>query len=321
MTIIAAPGAHAVSYGGDQCLDIAFINNMPDSALRQTERQFSDLLNAGPADIPVRIWPYTLPGVARQGGAITYVREHYLPLERLWRSSPAAVVITGCEPMSADLTREPYWEQLVELLHWARNRTVSTIASCLAAHAAVLSFDGVPRRPLPQKCSGVYRQTVRRHDLTAGLPAETSMPHSRFNDVPAEAIVSHGYDPLIGSTEVGWTVAVREEGAHLAVLMQGHPEYDADTLLLEFRRDVRRYALGERGSYPSVPVGYFSPSAEVSLARFCDSAKAGERDLVGGFPFAELLSDVRAPWRDDARLLYANWLAEVRRRAGARVGA
>jgi homoserine O-succinyltransferase/O-acetyltransferase len=321
MTIVAAPGPHAVSYSGDRGLDIAFINNMPDAALRQTERQFMHLLSDGPAEVPVRIWPYTLPGVPRHGGAITYVREHYLPLDHLWQSSPSAVVITGCEPLSADLTQEAYWEQLRALLHWARSRTVSTVASCLAAHAALLSFDRVPRRRMPQKCSGVYRQAVRAHDLTAGLPDETRMPHSRFNDVPTEAIVAHGYEPLIGSMEVGWTVATRDDGGHLTVLMQGHPEYDADTLLLEFRRDVRRYALGERASYPSVPAGYFSPSAEALLARFCDQAKAGERDLAGGFPFAELLSDVQAPWRDHARLLYANWLTEVRRRAGARVGA
>ena len=103
--------------------------------------------------------------------------------------------------------------------------------------------------------------------------------------------------------------------------MQGHPEYDAETLMLEFRRDVRRYLLGERATYPEVPAGYFPSPAQTMLSELRAAATAGERDpkLIDQFPTRELLKLVSSPWRRSAVQLYANWLLDVRRRVGARV--
>jgi len=43
----------------------------------------------------------------------------------------------------------------------------------------------------------------------------------------------------------------------LLVFFQGHPEYERNTLLLEYRRDVGRYLRRERDMYPAMPEGYF----------------------------------------------------------------
>ena len=48
----------------------------------------------------------------------------------------------------------------------------------------------------------------------------------------------------------------------LFVFFQGHPEYDAVTLLLEYRRDVGRYLRRERDTYPPMPQGYFDEETE-----------------------------------------------------------
>ena len=44
---------------------IAFVNNMPDAALEDTELQFFNLLDAAAGDIPIRIRLYSLPGIGR----------------------------------------------------------------------------------------------------------------------------------------------------------------------------------------------------------------------------------------------------------------
>jgi homoserine O-succinyltransferase/O-acetyltransferase len=306
----------------DGCLDIAFVNNMPDSALEATESQFVQLVGAASGDLPVRILRFTLPTIERGEGAARHIRDRYLPFEALWESKAAALIITGCEPRSADLTREPYWDQLAGVLEWARDRATSTIASCLAAHAALLLFDGAQRRRLEDKCSGVFRQTVRHTDpLAAGLPDHVVMPHSRLNEVPMDVLATSGYRPLISSDEIGWTVALKDLGGHFLVLMQGHPEYSAHSLLLEYRRDVRRYLLGERSTYPEIPAGYFPAAAQAMLGKLRDTATSGERDprLIDHFPMQDLKLDVTSPWWPDAVRLYANWLVKVRRRAGLRV--
>src|SRR5207253_8742144 len=47
----------------EESVKIAFINNMPDPALEDTEMQFFELLNAVAGDIPVRVKLYSLPGI------------------------------------------------------------------------------------------------------------------------------------------------------------------------------------------------------------------------------------------------------------------
>jgi homoserine O-succinyltransferase/O-acetyltransferase len=322
MMLAVKPTNDAVCRDGG-CVDVALVNNMPDAALQQTEVQFARLLDAGSGDLPVHLRRYTLPTIARRSAAAEHIEGHYFPIDALWDSPPDALIITGCEPISPDLTREPFWPELSRLLHWARENVPSTIASCLAAHGALLAFDAVHRHRLPVKRSGVFPQEVRPDDpLNAGLPARIVMPHSRLNDVPTEAVEACGYRPLISSRGIGWTVAVKEFGEHLLVLLQGHPEYDADTLLFEFRRDVRRYLGGEREDFPAAPTGYFPPDAMAILTDLRDHAAARrlDRRAMDLFPTSQLEARVSGPWREPAQLLFGNWLAEVWRRATEPVG-
>jgi len=322
MTLVLHGVDRVVRAGGaDGRLDVVLVNNMPDSALGATETQFVRLIEAASAEVPVRLLRFTLPTLTRGDIAARHIHDRYLPLDALWETHPAALIITGCEPRSPDLTGEPYWGELSHLLEWARDRAASTIASCLAAHAAVLLFDGAQREHLPDKCSGVYEQRVAPSDqLTTGLPDRIVMPHSRLNEVPTEALEARGYRTVIGSDEAGWTVAAKDYDGHQVVAMQGHPEYEAETLMLEFRRDVRRYLLGERETYPAAPAGYFPPAAQIILSDLRAKATAGARnpELIEQFPTRELLKLVSSPWRKSAVQLYANWLLDVRRRVGSR---
>ena len=323
MTLVLHGVDRAVRVGGtDGRLDVVLVNNMPDSAFGTTETQFVRLLEAASADVPVRLLRFTLPTLTRGEITAQHIHDRYLPFDALWDTRPAAVIVTGCEPRSDDLTQEPYWGELAAVFDWAREHATSTVASCLAAHAALLQFDGAHRQPLPEKLSGLFRQTVRRTDpLAAGLPDEVVMPHSRLNDVPLDVLEQARYRPLISSDELGWTVALKDFGGHLMVLMQGHPEYSAHTLLLEYRRDVRRYLRGEREDYPAPPVDYFPPAAQALLADLQATAVAGARDpqLMERFPTEALMAQLSNAWWPVAVRLYANWLIKVRRRASVRV--
>jgi homoserine O-succinyltransferase len=306
----AAPGAP--EYGGSGAIEIALVNNMPDGALLSTERQFAALLDADEFDVPIVLRRYTLPAIARRTDAVEHIREQYFPIETLFTRRPAGLIITGCEPHAVDLDSEPYWAELSSLLEWSRREIPSVVASCLAAHAALLHFDGVRRCRLPHKRTGVYTHDVQcAEPLCAGIPARTTLPHSRHNDVPTSMLDADGYRPLIVSGEAGWAVACKEIGDHLLIVMQGHPEYEKDSLLLEFRRDVRRYVRGEMATYPDVPVGYFEASAEPILRRLRAGAMAHR---VSSFPTEALGVHIRGTWLRPARQFYANWLAELNRR-------
>ena len=221
--------------------------------------------------------------------------------------------------MAPDLPSEAYWPALDELLWWARAAVPVTVLSCLAAHGALWSFDSLARQALPQKCTGVFPQVLDPADPLVQGVGPAAFAHSRWNDVPASALVEKEYRVVAGS-EAGWTVAVAERGRSLFVLFQGHPEYEPLTLLREHRRDARRYLSGQ-GAYPRSPVGYVDAEGEALLARFAERATSGAPDpvLMDHFPFHEVAGHVRAGWKDASRKLATNVLWAVRQRAGGAV--
>src|SRR3972149_1837070 len=162
MLICVDPGRKApVDLGGADasCVDIGLINNMPDSALEATERQFLALLDAAAEGIVVRLSLYALPDVPRTDLGRHYLSRRYARSDELWNRQLDGLIVTGTEPHAPNLMHEPYWGSLTEVLEWADRSTHSTVWSCLAAHAAVLRFDGIGRQALPAKRFGLFAST------------------------------------------------------------------------------------------------------------------------------------------------------------------
>jgi len=299
-------------------LRVALVNNMPDGAFEETERQFRELLSV-PGE-PVAMACYTLPGVERSPRICRVISDGYRDLNQLWASPPDALVVTGAEPKRAELTEESYWLALEKLLWWGRAFVPSMLASCLTAHAALWAFDGLPRRLLLEKCSGVYPQSVDvGHPLVAGV-GPLVLPHSRFNEVSPGDVQRAGYRVLARSGDAGWTIALGERDGCELLLLQGHPEYAPLSLLREYRRDVRRYLTGEQGSYPHLPKGYLDSEALEALERFELRLSGLPRDpsLMEDFPFDFAAERVSVDWHLPARTLMGNWLRSARERATGR---
>jgi len=70
----------------EESLKIAFINNMPDPALEDTEMQFFELLNAVADDIPVCLKLYSLPGIPRGDRGRQHLSDFYFNFDDLWNS-------------------------------------------------------------------------------------------------------------------------------------------------------------------------------------------------------------------------------------------
>lgn len=291
-------------------LVIGLVNNMPDAALASTERQFEALLSDASANRDVILRYSSLLELPRGAAAHLHIRSRYWSLADLWEAGLDGLIVTGNEPRAASLNDEPYWSALVEVIARAATSVPSTIFSCLAAHAAVLHFDGIERRRLSEKRSGIYVHAVdNNHALTLGLAAELPTPHSRWNDLAAPELIHAGYRMLSASPANGADVFVRERQGRLLVFLQGHLEYESETLLREYRRDVLRYASGEAGSYPTLPAGYFTPAARSILRDFEAQVRAGTVvSPATDFPYAAAASGVENRWHAPAVRLYANWL-------------
>ena len=152
----AVSGPRSVGSESSRCITIGLINNMPQAAFTATERQFISLLDSASEDIDVRLSLYSLLDIPKPALDGDNTGSSYSSIDKLWETDLDALIVTGKEPVTANLRDEPCWESLTQVLEWARENTYSTVWSCLAAHAAVLHMDGIGRHKSDEKHFGVF---------------------------------------------------------------------------------------------------------------------------------------------------------------------
>lgn len=312
-TPLCAPTGHP---GARRPLRVGLLNLMPDHNLAAAHAQFASLLEGPAMHSPIELRGYVLPGTG-PGPAAKALGYH--DGEMLYRDQPEAVLVTGAEPSESELDREPYWTSLSHAIMWAEATVPSTLLSCLASHAALQILDGIRRSRQERKRCGMLRQRVDlSHPLARGLGPSVELPHSRWNDVPQEAIHACGYSLVVASDEREWTVAQRTREGRALVLLQGHPEYSRTTLLREYRRDTHRFATGRSDVYPDIPSGYLDAEGVRLLLNY--RAAQVVRPLAGHsspFPFDAVSRHIVASWQAVSTKLFANWLMDARRRVDA----
>ena len=159
--------------------------------------------------------------------------------------------------------------RLADVLDWAERNTASTVLSCLAAHAGVLHSDGIARHRSARTSSSASSSSERSgdHDSQQTSGERIRFPHSRWNEVQAEALTS----AVIGANKIGQAgvdLFVKQRKKSLFVHFQGHPEYGAQTLLKEYRRDIRRFLRAGTRNLPHNAHGYFDAAAAQLLDGF-----------------------------------------------------
>jgi homoserine O-succinyltransferase/O-acetyltransferase len=312
-TLFSAKHLSRAPHGrGRPAIEIALVNNMPDSALQMTEQQFAGLLAAAGGDYNIRIRLFSFPELIRGQAGRAYIAQHYESIEQLWSGDFDGMIVTGAEPRTAALPGEVYWPSLTRLVNWAIETSTPTIWSCLAAHGAVLQLDGIERTRLSEKISGVFRCTKSGdHTLVSGLPVTWRVPHSRLNTLDADRLTAAGYEIVSFSDEAGVDAFVLHRGASF-VFFQGHPEYDAGALFREYRRDVGRFLAGTMEKYPEMPRGYFTEEMVRAFTAFRALAhRLRSRELLDEFPGSDARTIPPHSWRDLGVRLYSNWLAST----------
>lgn len=316
MAVVAArirPGSSAfrTTAGSEFCIDLGLVNNMPDAALARTERQLFNLLGAVAPDLLVRVSFYSLPTIARDHAGLDHLQTNsYRNVAELPGANLDAIIVTGTEPRHRDLKSEPYWSELAQLFDWVAKEGRFALYSCLAAHAAVLHYDGIERQRLRGKCFGLFPHAVAAHDrLTESLASPLMVAHSRWNEVSALTLAACGYKILTWAPEAGVDLFLKR-GRRNLLFCQGHPEYGPSALGSEYRRDVRRFLAHECAAYPSLPQNYFEAAEVALLTRFRERALAERCEtLMAQFPAIGRGTDAR--WQPPGACVFRAWLRQI----------
>lgn len=295
-------------------LHIGFLNMMPDAALEATEQQFIRLVAASNQIAQFYVYPFAIPEQERGERAAQHIRQHYFDFTALQEQGLDALIITGANPVNPILEEESFWSPLMAIVDWADDNVASIFCSCLATHALLKSRHGIERSRLPGKKWGVFEHKVKLpgHPLTWRINTRFDTPHSRYNEVTHAQLERAGMSVLIDSNEAGVHLAVSPDQFRV-VYLQGHPEYDAVSLLKEYKREVLRYINDVIDTKPPLPSNYFPEQAAVIAEQFIARAMRAKRqgDSIPEFPEAELAALVDNTWGDTGRAIVNNWLGLV----------
>jgi len=187
------------------------------------------------------------------------------------------MIITGAPVENLEFEEVDYWDELCEIMGWSAHNVHSTLHICWGAQAALFFHYGIQKYPLGPKLSGVFSHTALKPQspFFRGFDDVFYMPHSRYTGVAEADILAEPELELLSVSREAGVFAVKSTD-NRRVFITGHPEYDADTLALEYFRDV------EKGLSVEVPKNYFPD------------------DNPSETPFVY--------WRAHAQLMYSNWL-------------
>jgi homoserine O-succinyltransferase/O-acetyltransferase len=298
-------------------LHVGLLNMMPDAALQVTEQQFTRLIGNANRIVQVFVHVFTVPGLTRSPQTQAHIDRHYERFEDLRAEGLDALIITGANVADhPDLADEAFYEPLLEVVDWASEHVTSVLCSCLATHALLQHRHGIRRRRLLSKRWGVFehRRVRPEHPLLRGTNTRFDVPHSRWNEVTPAQLERAGVEVLVESIEGDLHLAVSPDGIR-TVYLQGHPEYDAVSLLKEYKREVQRYLDGDLAAIPPLPERSLSPAAARRAHDHLDAVvDARQRGLTPPvFPEAELTEGLENTWADTAKAVFANWLGLVYR--------
>lgn len=295
-------------------LHIGLLNMMPDKALEATERQFFRLIGESNQIAQFYIHPFTVSELKRGEDAQAHIDKYYKKFSELQDEGLDALIITGANVVGTELSDQPFWGPLEEIVDWAVDNVTSTLCSCLATHAVLEFRYGQKRRALAKKRWGVYTHRVRnrQHPLVSGVNTRFDVPHSRFNQIDQSQFEQAHLQVLVETEQGDVHLATSEDGIRL-VFFQGHPEYDTISLLKEYKREVGRYIFDGEPVYPDFPENYLSLCNKAILDEFRERInRARAADAIWpDFPESLISPSLDNTWHDSGEAVINNWIGKV----------
>ncbi|HLR64888.1 MAG TPA: homoserine O-succinyltransferase [Pseudogracilibacillus sp.] len=254
-------------------LNIAILNLMPEK--EKTELQLLRLLGNTPLQVNVTF--LHMASHESKNVSKSHLDSFYTTFEDVKDRKYDGLIITGAPIEHLQFENVNYWEELVEIMDWSKEHVTSTLHICWGAQAALYHHYGIDKYELPKKCSGIFPHTLEDPTvkLVQGFEDVFNAPHSRYTSVSLDAIKAHPELQVLATSEDAGLFLLKSRDSK-QVMVTGHLEYDATTLLDEYERDLAK------GIDIDMPENYF-PNND---------------------PKKEPLNT----WRAHTHLMFSNWL-------------
>ena len=254
-------------------LQLVILNLMPTKI--ETETQILRLISKSPLQVSCDFM--RVSSHEAKNTSADHLVKFYDTFESFRYRNYDAMIITGAPVEHLPFEQVDYWDELCQIMDWAREHVFSTMYLCWGALAALYHYYGIPKRQLGAKLFGVFPQRLcdEYSFLTNGFDEIHNMPHSRHAAIDTGELMMH---PELITLSEGFNsgpALVATEDFH-EIYVTGHFEYGRDTLADEYWRDFHK------GLPIRLPENYFPDDDPENQPIFT--------------------------WRAHANLLYRNWL-------------
>ncbi len=254
-------------------LRVAILNLMPTKI--ETETQILRLISKSPLQVDIdfmRVSTHEAKNVSAD-----HLVKFYDVFDTFRDKNYDGLIITGAPVEQLEFEEVDYWDELCEIMDWAREHVFSTMFLCWGAMAGLYHYYGVPKRQLGSKIFGVFKQRLcdEYSFLTNGFDEVHNMPHSRHAALDANELARHPELEVLSEGFQTGPALVATRDFH-EIYVTGHFEYGRDTLATEYWRDFKA------GLRIQMPENYFPDDDPEQQPIFT--------------------------WRSHANLLYRNWL-------------
>ena len=187
------------------------------------------------------------------------------------------MIITGAPVEFLPFEDVDYWKELAELMEFSKTNVFSTLHICWGAQAGLYYHFGINKYELDKKLFGVFPHRVKdlKSELTRGFDEEFYAPHSRHTQIRKEDIKKIPELRILAESEIAGPHIISTKNKR-QIFVQGHAEYDKETLKVEYERDIAK------GLDINIPDNYYKDN---------DPSK-----------------EIVVKWKGHANLFFANWL-------------
>ncbi|UQS85912.1 homoserine O-succinyltransferase (plasmid) [Nicoliella spurrieriana] len=213
---------------------ILILNLMPTK--QTTEQQFINLLSQVHQDVEITFL-YTKTHHFKTTDQ-DQVAKCYCSLQQIYDNYYDGLIITGAPVEQIDFSAVDYWDEFLAIKDWATTHVGQTVNECWAAQAALYTDFAIPKVVLKHKLFGIYQASWidSNCQLSFKLPRFTNPQSRHSQSVINRSALPSGLSIVADNLFTG--PLVLHSGTKRQTYFTGHPEYDADTLDLEYHRDL-----------------------------------------------------------------------------------
>lgn len=254
-------------------LKIAIVNLMPTKIA--TETQLLRLLGNSPLQVEISL--VHMESHQSKNTSTDHLEKFYITAKELCTRKYDGMIVTGAPVEQLPFEKVDYWNELCEIMDWAKSNVFSTLYICWGAQAGLYHNFGINKRDLEKKLFGIYPhyKTTLAEPLLRGFDDIFPAPQSRHTEICTDPLKAHKDLTILAEGEESGVLLVKSND-NRQIFMTGHLEYDTETLGNEYRRDL------DKGLPIEMPVNYF--------------------------PENDPWQKPRSTWRSHAHLFYSNWL-------------